>query len=171
MAAELIFPEQTLILMCSAPGCGKSTFTKRHFLPTQVISSDECRAMVCDDMEDMSVHEETFSLVRHIARLRMGLGKLTVIDTTSLTRNVRSQYQRLAEEYGFSTGIILLDIPLETCLEQNRRRNRQVDPDVIRAFHQSLQKTKKTVREEGFDHLYFLDEHTLPKARVTIRGT
>lgn len=96
MASELIFPENTLILMCAAPGCGKSTFASRNFLSTQIVSSDQCRAMVCDDMEDMSVHKETFSLVRHIARMRMRLGKLTVIDSTALSRRMRCSFRKLA---------------------------------------------------------------------------
>ncbi|SMO49201.1 AAA family ATPase [Melghirimyces algeriensis] len=168
MASELIFPENTLILMCAAPGCGKSTFASRNFLSTQIVSSDQCRAMVCDDMEDMSVHKETFSLVRHIARMRMRLGKLTVIDSTALSRRMRCSFRKLATAYQFRSGLILLDIPLERCLEQNQKRNRRVASHVIRRYHALLQQTKQTVQKEGFDYVYILNGEQLETCRISI---
>ncbi|EGK13014.1 serine/threonine protein phosphatase 1 [Desmospora sp. 8437] len=168
MTIRLHFPADSLILMCAAPGCGKSTFANRHFRSTEVVSSDRCREMVCDEVENMSVHKEAFSLVRHIARLRMSLGRLTVIDATFLTRKSRSDFRRLAAPYRFNTGVILLDLPLKTCLEQNKRRKRKVDPDVIQSFYQQFQKAKQTIREEGFDRVYILEQKDLPHVQVTI---
>lgn len=166
---ELVFPERSLILMCAAPGCGKSTFANRHFLSTQVVSSDRCREMVSDDVEDMSVHRETFSLVRHICHLRLSLGKLTVIDSTSLNRSSRASFQKLASQHGFASAVILLDLPLNVCLERNEQRQRQVPPEVIRRFHAYLQDTKRTIWEERFDQVYVVSEEELNNVRVTIK--
>src|ERR1043165_3362479 len=36
----------SVVVLCGPAGCGKSTFAARHFRPTQIISSDHCRALV-----------------------------------------------------------------------------------------------------------------------------
>ncbi|MFC4076601.1 AAA family ATPase [Salinithrix halophila] len=168
MPVTLHFPEKCLILLCSAPGCGKSTFASRHFLPTQVVSSDECRAMVCDDVNNMKVHGEAFSLLTHITRLRLGLGKMTVLDTTALSRDLRRRMVKLAREYGFQTTIIVLDFRLETCLGQNERRDRVVAPAVIRRYHQQLQTAKKQIPKEDFDNIHILTEEEIKEVQISL---
>ncbi|MGB6325510.1 MAG: AAA family ATPase [Methylocella sp.] len=37
-------PDFSLIVLIGSTGLGKSTFAAKHFLPTEVISSDHCRA-------------------------------------------------------------------------------------------------------------------------------
>lgn len=41
-------PELALVALVGASGSGKSTFARAHFKPTEVISSDYCRALVSD---------------------------------------------------------------------------------------------------------------------------
>ncbi|WP_169713685.1 AAA family ATPase [Paludifilum halophilum] len=172
LSRVLSFPSNSLILLCGAPGCGKSTFARRHFAPTEIVSSDDCRRRVCDNVYNMKVHRETFSLVRHIARLRMSLGRLTVIDATALRRGMRRSMMRLAGDYGFRTGVIVLDVRLSTCLSRNKSRKRKVSEDVIRSFYILLHKAKTDVYKEGFDRIYVLGEEDVDQAIVTInRGS
>ena len=56
----LHLPKLSLVLLVGPSGSGKSTFAKRHFLPTEIVSSDHCRAMVCDDEGDQSVTPQAF---------------------------------------------------------------------------------------------------------------
>jgi len=37
---EVRFPELALVVLVGTSGSGKSTFARRHFKPTEVISSD-----------------------------------------------------------------------------------------------------------------------------------
>ncbi len=39
-------PELSLVTLVGVSGSGKSTFAARHFLPTEVLSSDFCRGLV-----------------------------------------------------------------------------------------------------------------------------
>jgi protein phosphatase len=39
-------PALSLVVMVGASGSGKSTFARKHFKPTEVISSDFCRGLV-----------------------------------------------------------------------------------------------------------------------------
>src|SRR5262249_57833864 len=67
----LQIPDPSLILLVGPSGAGKSTFAARHFKQTEIISSDRCRAMVCDDESDQSFNGAAFSLLHHIARVRL----------------------------------------------------------------------------------------------------
>jgi hypothetical protein len=49
---HLTIPELALIVLIGPSGAGKSTFAHRHFRPTQVLSSDACRALVADSDTD-----------------------------------------------------------------------------------------------------------------------
>jgi len=42
-------PELALVALIGASGSGKSTLARRHFLPTEVLSSDFFRGLVSDD--------------------------------------------------------------------------------------------------------------------------
>ena len=47
-------PDLSPVVLIGVTGSGKSTFARRHFTPTQVLSSDAFRGMVADDENDQS---------------------------------------------------------------------------------------------------------------------
>nr|WP_030651361.1 AAA family ATPase [Streptomyces lavendulae] len=74
----------SLVVLIGATGSGKSTFARKHFKPTEVISSDYCRGLVCDDENDQSASRDAFDVLHYIAGKRLAAGRLTVVDATSL---------------------------------------------------------------------------------------
>ena len=46
---KLTLPELSLVVLVGASSSGKSTFARKHFKPTEVVSADACRALVADD--------------------------------------------------------------------------------------------------------------------------
>ena len=46
---KISVPELSLVLLVGPSGCGKTSFARKHFLPTEVVSSDFCRALVSDN--------------------------------------------------------------------------------------------------------------------------
>ena len=62
-ARPFAIPELCLVALIGASGSGKSTFAARHFLPTEVISSDVCRGLVADDPNDQGASEDAFNTV------------------------------------------------------------------------------------------------------------
>ena len=57
-------PEFALVALIGATSSGKSTFAKKHFLPTEILSSDFFRGMVSDDENNQKVSREAFDLLR-----------------------------------------------------------------------------------------------------------
>src|SRR5947209_1203057 len=80
----LSLPELSLVLLIGPSGAGKSTFARKHFKPTEVLSSDYFRGLVADDETDQSVSAEAFATLHFVAAQRLKLRKLTVIDATNV---------------------------------------------------------------------------------------
>src|SRR3989337_2179981 len=76
-------PELSLVVLIGPSGSGKSTFAKRHFLPTEVITSDYCRALVSDNENDQAATNDAFDVLHFIAAKRLARGRLTVVDATN----------------------------------------------------------------------------------------
>jgi protein phosphatase len=73
---DLTIPDFALVVLIGSTGSGKSTFAARHFLPTEIISSDRCRALVSDSETDQDVSADAFDLAREIAGKRLKHRKL-----------------------------------------------------------------------------------------------
>jgi protein phosphatase len=163
---EIILPRNTLVLLCGPAGCGKSTFAARHFLPTQIVSSDECRALVSDDPVNQAVSGHAFDLMHFIVDKRLRLGRLTVADATNLKREDRKPFAKIARRHNFNTAIILFDVPLEVCLRRNAARSRVVPEEALVAQYKAFEQTMRAIWSEGFDYIYVLDEKTESDASI-----
>ncbi len=53
------------MLLIGATGSGKSTFARKHFLPTEIVSSDPCRGLVSDDENDQDATADAFELLQN----------------------------------------------------------------------------------------------------------
>jgi predicted kinase len=167
---QITIPRNTLVVLCGPAGCGKSTFAARHFRPTQVVSSDNCRAMVSDDPANQGVSHHAFDLMHFIIEKRLGLGRLTVADATNLKRDERRWMIRAARYFRFRSAALVFDISLETCLARNARRSRVVPEGALRSQYETLQATLNTVSREGFDYVFVLDEEAQERAEVEVEA-
>ena len=68
---KLTIPELSLVVLVGPSGSGKSTFARRHFRPTEVLSSDYCRGLVSDDENSQDATPDAFELLHFIARKRL----------------------------------------------------------------------------------------------------
>ena len=82
----LTIPELSLVVLIGPLGCGKSTFARKHFMPTEVMSSDGFRALMLDDENDQSSTDDAFAALHFVAGRRLARAKLTVIDATTSRR-------------------------------------------------------------------------------------
>jgi protein phosphatase len=154
----LSIPERSLVLLIGAAGSGKSTFARKHFKSTEIVSSDALRAMVSDDEADQSASGDAFHLLRLIAMKRLRRGRLTVIDATNVQRPARKSLLAIATQTSAPTVAIVLNLPLDVCLARNRRRPcRQVNPEVVEKQVADLTDSLPGLAEEGLQRVYVLD--------------
>src|SRR5262249_60225550 len=120
---KITVPKLSLIVLVGPSGSGKSTFARRHFLPTEILSSDACRAMVSDDENNQAVTNEAFTLLHTIAAQRLSLGRLTVIDATNVQPEARKPLVEFARKYHCLPVAIVLNIPERLCQDRNQTRS------------------------------------------------
>jgi protein phosphatase len=112
-------PELALVVLVGPSGSGKSTFAREHFQPTEVLSSDYCRAMVSDDENDQSVTVDAFGVLNFVAAKRLRLGRLTVVDATNVQPEARKPFVELARQYHVLPVALVFDMPERLCIERN----------------------------------------------------
>ena len=115
-------PELSLVVLIGPSGCGKSTFARKHFKPTEVMSSDAFRALVSDDENDQSSTDDAFAALHFVAARRLARAKLTVVDATNVQPEARKPLVALAREYHVLPVAIVLDLPERVCHDRNRSR-------------------------------------------------
>src|SRR5580704_4802516 len=112
---KISIPKLSLVVLIGPSGSGKSTFARRHFLATEVLSSDACRAMVSDDENNQAVSDDAFAVLHFIAAKRLALGRLTVVDATNVQRESRRPLVELAKRYHCLPVAIVLNLPEKVC--------------------------------------------------------
>jgi len=151
-------PELCLVALVGPSGSGKSSFAAKHFLPTEVLSSDWCRGLVSDDENDQTATKEAFDVLHYIARTRLLGGRLTVVDATNVQMEARKPLVQLARDCHVLPVAIVLNIPEELCLERNKGRpDRDFGPHVVRRQRQQLRRSLRALKKEGFRHVFVLD--------------
>jgi protein phosphatase len=154
---NLSFPELSLVVLVGPSGSGKSTFALRHFLATEILSSDVCRGMVSDDETDQSASADAFAVLHTIAGKRLRRGRLTVIDATNLTLEARKSLLGIAREHYVQCVAIVFDLPEQVLVARNRERtDRRFGPHVLRNQRSNLRRSIPGLQKEGFRHLWIL---------------
>lgn len=155
---KISIPKLSLVVLIGPSGSGKSTFARRHFLPTEILSSDACRAIISDDENNQSVTKAAFALLHHIAGQRLALGRLCVVDATNVQPESRAPLIDLARKYHCLPVAIVLNLPAETCHERNLTRvDRTFGPHVVRNQRYNLERSLRGLQREGFRQVYILD--------------
>ncbi|MFF6783921.1 polynucleotide kinase-phosphatase [Streptomyces sp. NPDC012510] len=148
----------SLVVLVGASGSGKSTFARRHFKPTEIISSDFCRGLVSDDENDQSATKDAFDVLHYIAGKRLAAGRRTVVDATSVQQESRKQLIELARKHDVLPIAIVLDVPEEVCAERNAARTDRADMPrrVIQRHTRELRRSLRHLEREGFRKVHVL---------------
>ena len=143
--------------MIGVAASGKSTFAARHFLPTEVLSSDAMRAMITDDPHAQGATDDAFDLLHRLLAMRLRRGRRTVVDATNVEGWARAELLALARRHRRPTVAIILDLPLELALERNARRKApRPPPAALRRQHRWLRDTLVELPHEGFEAVHHL---------------
>ncbi|MFL6306021.1 MAG: polynucleotide kinase-phosphatase [Candidatus Sulfotelmatobacter sp.] len=152
---KIAIPELSLVMLVGPSGSGKSYFARKHFLPTEVISSDFCRGLVSDDDNDQSATGDAFDILHAIIRKRLARGRLTVVDATNVQPEARKSLIELAREYHVFAVAIVFDLPEKLCQERNASRpDRQFGPHVVRNQCHQLRRGLRGLEREGIRYVF-----------------
>ncbi len=155
------------MVLIGTSGSGKSTFARKQFLPTEVVSSDYCRGLVSDDENDLAATNDAFEVLHFIAARRLARGKLTVVDATNVQPEARRPLVELARQYHCLPVAIVFDLPEKVCQERNRTRpERTFGPHVIHQQGQQLHRSLHRLKAEGFRHIFILSSAEEVEAAV-----
>jgi protein phosphatase len=155
---HLNIPELSLVLLIGASGCGKSTFARKHFKPTEILSSDHYRGVISDDETDQSASKDAFEVLHYIAAKRLAAGRLTVIDATNVQPEDRKKLIQIARQYHVFAIAIAFNLPEQLCQERNAQRpDRNFGAHVIKRHTQALRRSLKGLHKEGFHRTFILD--------------
>jgi protein phosphatase len=154
---NITLPELSLVVLVGASGCGKSTFARRHFRPTEIISSDYCRGLVADDENDQSATADAFGILYTIVGKRLKNGRLAVVDATNVRPEDRKGLVQLARAHHCFPVAIVLDLAEQICRERNAARpDRDFGPHVIRNQVGNLRRSLRNLEREGFRYVFLL---------------
>src|SRR5437667_11273737 len=154
-------PRRTLLVLCGPAGSGKSTFAAQRFPSTNIVSSDHCRAMICDDENNQKVNRDAFELFHLIIQKRLSLGRFTVADSTALQPDARRKLRDLSRRFGYFGCLLIFNIPPEICLERNKSRHRLVEEQVIPYHNGLLQRTLNNAPRKGWEQMQVLGEQDM----------
>ncbi|NJP80562.1 polynucleotide kinase-phosphatase, partial [Streptomyces sp. AA8] len=154
----LAVTDLSLVVLVGPTGSGKSTFARKHFKPTEVLSSDFCRGLVADDENDQSASGDAFDVLHYIAGKRLAAGRLTVIDATNVQAEARRQLVRVAREHDVLPIAIVLDVPEDVCAARNAARpdRAHLPRHVIQRHRRELRRSLRGLEREGFRKVHVL---------------
>jgi|SRR5665213_282413 len=167
---EIEIPDFALVVLIGATGSGKSTFAAKHFLPTEIISSDHCRGLVSDDETDQAVTGDAFDLVRTIAEKRLKHRKLTVIDATNVRSADRKGWIEVARRWHALPVALVIEPGVNICIERNKTRpDRPFGGQVVQRMVSEVRKGLRGLAREGFRQVWQLNSAESVEAATVTR--
>jgi len=143
-----------LIFLVGLPGCGKSTYASENLaIDCEIFSSDKIRFELFGDENNQSDNNLVFSTLFERARNALNNGKNVVIDATNVDINERAQALKYFADFNVERIAIVLDVPVEICIERDMKRTRTVGSEVIKNFADRFVMPTKS---EGFDEIIII---------------
>ena len=156
-SVSLAIPADAMVLLIGVAASGKSTFARRHFAPTEILSSDALRAVITDDPQAQAATDDAFDLLHRILAMRLRRGRLTVVDATNVEAWARAELIAVARRHRRPSVAIVLDLPLEVALARNLARAEPRPPAAaVRRQHRWLTDTLGELASEGYAVVHHL---------------
>ncbi len=160
---EINIKPNSLIVVVGVSGSGKSTFCKKYFSKSSIVSSDDCRRLLAfgdkeydiSDDEIQCYSKEAFELLYCLVRGRLKHKLLTIIDATNINSKSRNKLEEIAASEGFSVEYIVIDTSLEQCLKNNSGRKHPVKEDVVRKQYNNFISQKQILKIKTNNFLLF----------------
>lgn len=141
----------TLYVMCGIPASGKTTFAKKLAdCGCEYVGTDEIRKELFGDESIQTNGQKVFDLAFHRITLKALEEKNVVFDATNRFRKDRKELIKKFRPYFDYIMLITFPCSLETCLDRNSKRPRQVPKKAIERMHLQYE---CPIDKEGFDEI------------------
>ena len=98
------------MVLIGPSGAGKTTFARKHFQESEILSSDLYRAVVGDDDRSSRTTRAAFDVMAYIAGKRLEARRIAVIDATNLHREHRAVFANLARKQNAPLTAIVFEL-------------------------------------------------------------
>src|SRR5262245_60166472 len=123
---EIVIVDPSLVVLIGAAGAGKSTFAARHFVPSEILSSDAFRRIVAGDEANQAGTKAAFAVLHDALRRRLAMGRTAVVDATNIEPAARRALLARAAVAGIPATAVVLDLPAATVIARNAARPARV---------------------------------------------
>lgn len=142
---------KSLVLLVGVPGSGKTTLSKtltdRGY---KNMNADAIREELWGDAGDQREPAKVFEVFNQRLEEAFAQGLDIVIDNTNINSRHRDPILQRAKKAGYTDiQLWVLDVPLETCLAQNKMRERCVPEEIVNNYFKTLQTHGKPRSHEG----------------------
>ncbi len=151
---KISLKRNVLYIVSGLPGSGKSEILKQvpQFM---VVSTDAIRIAISDTKKaldsNMEIYDslsqesnvQVFNILRTIIDEKCRLGLTTFVDATNLSDTDRADFVKIAEKYNMEAEVLILDTPIEECIELNKTRGKRVEDYVYVKLAESLEKVSR----------------------------
>ncbi len=151
---ELRLPAPSLIVLIGPSGSGKTTWANEHFRSSEIVSSDQLRAMVGTGEDDQRAGTAAFEILERIVAERIGRRLTTVIDTLGLDDKRRAGWVDLAHSAGIPVHGIVFDTAGEECERRNDLRSKPIPKSVMHKQISRFRMLVPALEGEGFDGIH-----------------
>ena len=129
-----------LTVLMGAPGSGKSTYAKTL---GNVVTTDGVRE------RGQAPADALHGAYSQINKM-LAAGKNVVFDTTGANPAVRKAAVTIARKHGAEVSAILIDAPVNACVQAQQGRAHPVAAADVRRIHADVQRQAGGLRSEGF---------------------
>ncbi len=162
------FLDLDIVVVCGLPGAGKSHFSRAYFKDTDFKRVN--RKIIRKALYEMTNFDEQWKneyfnekdeyLVKHVERKiiehYLHKSRKVLIDNTSVTKDSRKNYVRIAREMNKSIGVIFINTSVNTCIERNRKSQDKIPEIVISNLYAKIEIPQK---DEGFKRVKKIDNY------------
>lgn len=120
----------TVTMLSGIPGSGKDTYIKNN-LSGDVISLDDIRRELKIKPTDSKGNGQVIQEATERCKVKMRKHESFIFNATNITKDLRSKWISLFEEYGGKVEIHYIEVPFKTLIKQNSEREYSVPTNVI----------------------------------------